>query len=379
MNQLRKDDVLKLIKTKTDPCISIYLPTEKAGKDILKGRILLKNLLKEAEKKLSLLNISESDTKNILNEAYDLIEDLIFWQNSNEGLALFISGNTFKYFKMPVKFQEKVHVSKEFNIIPLLSMLTKDENYYLLSLSQKNIKLYRCDEFNINEIELDMPTSLDEALQMDNPERQLQYHSGNPNSTSAIYHGHGGSPDDNKNHINRFMQMVSNDILEFMPNKELPLIVSGVSYIASMYKDANKYPNMMDQHIDGNPDNIHPKELKERAHKIMYEMFNQKTDAMMDKFSEAKSVGNGSDILEDIIAASYEGRINKLFLTSNIEKWGYYDENLNYLYELFEPTIEAENVINIAAINTLKNGGDVLVYSPEEMNNEDRHFATFRY
>jgi hypothetical protein len=379
MNQLRKEDVLKLIETKLDPCISIYLPTEKAGKDILKGRILLKNQLKEAEKKLALLNVSEPDAKNILKKAYDLIEDLIFWQNSNEGLALFISGDTFKFFKMPVKFQEKVHVSKEFNIIPLLSMITKDENYYLLSLSQKNIKLYLCDEFNIKEIELDMPTSLDEALQMDDPERQLQFHSGNPNTSSAVYHGHGGSAEDNKSHINRFMQMVSTDILNFIPKNELPLIVSGVSYITSMYKDANKYPNLMDQHIDGNPDNIHPKDLKDRAHKIMDERFNKITDAMMEKFSEAKSIGNGSDILEDIISASFDGRINRLFLTSNIEKWGYYDENLKFLYELYEPTVEAENVLNIAAINTLKNGGEVLVYKPEEMNNEDRYLATFRY
>lgn len=380
MNQLRKEDVLKLIETKADPCISIYLPTEKAGKDILKGRILLKNLLKETEKKLSLLNISEPDTKNILNEAYKLIEDLIFWQNSNEGLALFISKDTFKHFKMPMKFQEKVHVSKEFNIIPLLSVLTKNENYYILSLSQKNIRLYRCDEFNIDEIELvDIPTSLDAALQMDDPERQLQYHSGNPKTTSAIYHGHGGGADDNKGQINRFMQRVSSDILDFMPNRELPLIVSGVNYIVSMYKDANKYQNISNSHIDGNPDNMHPKELKEKAHKIMNESFNKKLDLMIEKFSEAKSIGNGSDILEDIISASYHGRINKLFLTADTEKWGYYDENLQYLYELSEPTIEAENVINISAINTLKNGGDVLVLKPEEMNSENKHFATFRY
>lgn len=320
MNQLRKEDVLKLIETKTTPCISIYLPTEKAGKDVLKGRILLKNLLKEAEKKLALLNIMESNAKNILTKAYDLIEDLIFWQNSNEGLALFISENTFNFFKMPVKFQEKVHVSKEFNIIPLLSIITKAENYYLLSLSQKNIKLYRCDESNINEITLDMPTSLDEALQMDNPERQLQFHSGNPNSSSAIYHGHGGSAEDNKNHINRFMKIVSSDILDFMPDKNLPLVISGVSYIVSIYKDVNKYPNMLAQHIDGNPDNIHPKDLKDKAHKIMNIMFSKKTDLLMEKFSEAKSVGTGSDLLEDIISASYDGKINKLFLTSDIEK-----------------------------------------------------------
>jgi len=52
MNELSKDELRLLIDKGKPPCLSIYMPTHKAGAEVQQNAIRLKNLLKEAEDRL---------------------------------------------------------------------------------------------------------------------------------------------------------------------------------------------------------------------------------------------------------------------------------------------------------------------------------------
>lgn len=380
MNLLSKEHINSLINKNLTPCVTIYLPTEKAGKDVIKGKILLKNLLRESENKLKELNHPDLLIKEILKGGYGLVEDSFFWQNCDDGLAIFMSEKSFDYFKIPLNFSEKVFVSNHFNVVPLLSFLTSNKSFYILSLSQKQIKLYEADKFSISEIDLkDIPTSLEEALQIDNPERQLQYHSGASGNSSAVYHGYGGATEDNKAKILRFMQKISEDILPFMENKESPLLISGVEYILSIYKDTNKYPNLIEEYIEGSPDSLNLKELKERSEKIIDSHIKKPTKNILDKYQLLKVSGKITELIPDIVSASHEGRVQELLLSSDAQAWGFYDESNQITTYLPEGDPKSENILNLAAINTLKTGGNVYVVHPEELIEGHPQIAVLRY
>ncbi len=380
MNHLTKENVHKLIDKTLTPCISIYLPTEKAGKDVMKGKILLKNLLRDAENFYKEHGKQEIEMKNILKPAYELVEDTFFWQSCDEGLAIFISEDTFEYYKMPVKFQDKVTVADDFQIIPLLSVLTNNKDFYILSLSQKKIRLFLGNSFDIEELDLkDLPTNQEDALQFDDPERQLQSHGGSSNSSQSIFHGHGGGSEDGKNKIVSFMQIISDDILNYMPYKDIPLITAGVEYINSIYRDTNKYPFFLKDTIEGSPDNMKPKELMDKAQEIVDVHYKKTIQTIIDKFNNTKDKGIGTEIVSDIIAASYNGRISDLVLSSGAEAWGVFDNNTQITSFMEKHLPESQDMLNIAAINTLKSNGNVYVLPKDDLPDGHSQFALFRY
>jgi hypothetical protein len=67
MNLITKDDVRNLIEKSKDISVSIFLPTEKGGKEAMHGKIRLKNLLKETEDSLKKNQVQDSEIESMLD------------------------------------------------------------------------------------------------------------------------------------------------------------------------------------------------------------------------------------------------------------------------------------------------------------------------
>lgn len=66
-----------------------------------------------------------------------------------------------------------------FHLKPLLQLLSGDGQFYILALSQNQVRLFQGNRYHVSGVELtDLPTSMAEALQLDNPQQNLQFHTG---------------------------------------------------------------------------------------------------------------------------------------------------------------------------------------------------------
>ena len=101
MSLLSQDDLKLLMKTSDQLCLSIYMPTYRAGKETLQGRIRLKNLLQEAEEKLMQSGMRRPDVQLFLAPLEEMILNNQFWQNQRDGLAVFLSQNIYNYYSLP--------------------------------------------------------------------------------------------------------------------------------------------------------------------------------------------------------------------------------------------------------------------------------------
>jgi hypothetical protein len=172
--------------------VSIYMPTFRAGADAQQGPSRLKNLIHEAETRLAESGVKSNSILKILGPVRDLLTDTFFWQNQSDGLAVFSSPQIFKYYRVPVQFKELVVAASRFNIKPLFPLITDNGRFYVLTVSQKEIKLLQCTRYLYREISLleGMPKSLAEAMKYEDLDRQTQYH-GHVGDTK--YHGHIGT------------------------------------------------------------------------------------------------------------------------------------------------------------------------------------------
>ena len=110
------------------------------------GRVLFyiiltfKNLIREAEERLAEMGLDHQQTMEWFQQVHDL-DTGDFWENEDHRLAIFVSPDVFRYYYLPEEFQDLVVVSDRFHLKPLLHIINNDGKFYILALSQKQVKL----------------------------------------------------------------------------------------------------------------------------------------------------------------------------------------------------------------------------------------------
>ncbi|NEO28523.1 MAG: hypothetical protein F6K03_17010 [Kamptonema sp. SIO4C4] len=242
MTLITQTDIKTLAETQQPYCISLYMPTHRGGPEVRQDPIRFKNLIQDAREQLMAKQVSEEDADALLKPLNPLFEDAAFWQHQSDGLAVFLQGENLQTYRLPLQFYEFAVVSDRFHLKPLLPMLTENRRFYILALSQNQVQLFQATRYNITPVKLaGVPQNIEEFLQYDDPERQVQFHGGG--NASPIYHGQGATTaeDKKKNDILRYFQQLDNGLRDILQGQEVPVVLAGVEYLLSLYRDANTY------------------------------------------------------------------------------------------------------------------------------------------
>jgi hypothetical protein len=377
MIQLSQSELQELATQSNPPCISIYMPTEKAGAETRKNAIRFKNLITEAAENLE---SSPATIKDSLEVAKSYIDNYDFWQHQDSGLAFFVDPEGVKYFRLPSSFEELVIVGDRFYLKPLLPLIDHNSKFYLLALSQNQVKFFFGNRYQINQLDLpeSVPASLAEALKYDDPEKQLQYHSGDSGG-SPVYHGQGVGTTDNKNQIERFFQKIDNGLQTVLATETAPLILASVEYLMSIYQEANSYANLLETGVVGNPENVSDEALHQQAWRIIEPRLEAAKQEAINQYQQLLGTGEATHQLEAIIPGAVNGQIDTLFIAADTQKWGKFDPQTNQVTVDPEATEHSIDLLDLAATKTYLQGGKIYLMQPEAMPEAATMMAILRY
>lgn len=382
MNLFTIDELKTLTEQPEGSCVSIYMPTHRLGTTTQQDPIRFKNLMRQAEELLIDGGIRGQDARDLLESAQKL-DNNQFWQHQSDGLAIFISSNVFRYYCLPLNFEELVVVTDRFHLKPLLPLLTGDGIFYILALSQNQVRLLQGTRYSVSEVELEnVPQSIAEALKYDDPEKQFQFHTGTPQfggERAGMFHGQGAGNDEQKDKLLRYFRKVNRGLEELLKNQKSPLILAGVDYLLPIYKEANTYPDLMEQGITGNPEELKAEELHSSAWNIVQPYFGQAQQDVVNHYQELMGTGQTANAIQDVVPAAYYQRVESLLVPVGVQQWGLFNPGTNeiQLHQTHEPG--DEDLIDFAAIHTLFNGGTVYTVEPEIVPNDALLAAVFRY
>lgn len=385
MHLLTREELKALSYIPDGPAVSIYLPTHRAGSETRENPIRFKNLVTEAEEQLIANDVRAPEAGELLEPVQELIEDYEFWQNQSDGLALFLTADQRHYYRLPASFEELVVVGDRFHLKPLMPLLSNDGRFYLLALSQNEVRLFHGTRDSLIEIELeDMPTSLAEALRFDEPHSQQQFHTATdssvaPGSRPAVYHGHGVGTDDEKEEILRYFHHLDKGLADILQDDRIPLVLAGVEYLFPLYREANTYGSLFEEGLSGNPENLGPDELHRQAWEILEPYFRQSQEEALAQYHHLSDTGQSSQNLWEIIPAAHYGRVDTLFVAKGQQQWGSFDPDNDSLVLGAEAKFGKEDLLDSAAVQTLLNGGTVYTLEPEAMPHGAQLAAIFRY
>lgn len=383
MNLPTKKDLKMLMEKHEDLCISIYMPAERAGRETRKNPIMFKNLVAQAEKQLKTSGLSSQEIDRQLKPAQDLLQDSFFWQHQSDGLALFLSPERHSLYRVPYKFKKLTVVNQRFHIKPLLPLFSGDGRFYILALSQNQVRLLQGTHYSVSEVNLEgVPPNLSEALQYDNLEKHQQFHTETPHLTgkrSAMFHGHGGKPDEVKENILRYFQILDKALHEFLKEEIAPLVLAGVEYLLPLFKEANTYPYLAEKGVRGNPEELDDKALHEKAWTVVQPLFQEAQREALQQYKELVTKEKASSDLKAIVPAAYHRRVGILFVGVGIQIWGVFNPDTNMVCIEKKATPANEDLLDLAAVQTLLHGGAVYAMEPEKLPNKTPVAAIFRY
>jgi hypothetical protein len=383
MNMITREDLKVLARSQNGICISIYMPAHRAGLDTRQDPIRFKNLLRDAEERLIAGNLRAPEAKELLKPAQELLDDALFWKHQGEGLAIFLSPDTFRYYTLCLDFQELVVVTSRFHLKPLFPFFSGDGRFYVLALNQNDVRFFRGSRHSISEIDIEgMPKSLAEALKYDVHEKQLQPHStssGASGQRSVMFHGHGEGTDQAKENIRRFFLTINNGLHGFLKDDRAPLLLAGVDFLLPIYRETSDHPYIVEKAITGNTEGLSLQELHGRAWTLLEPLFLKGFEDAVAQYERLAGTNIVSKDLKTIILAANQGRVGSLFVAVGIQQWGAFDPDHNEPHVHQEAEPGDEDLLDLAAVQTLLNGGDVYAVEPEKMPDGSPVAAVFRY
>lgn len=389
MLHLSTDELKTLVEHPQLPSVSLYMPTQKARVETRQNPIRFKNLIRAAEERLDAMGIPRTQAVDLLQPLKDL-DTYDFWEHQDYGLVIFISRNLFRYYSLPIEFPELVVVSEQFHLKPLLHLINNDSSFYLLSLSQQEVKFFQGTRYNLNQVEVEnLPQNLEAVLLEDEMQKGVQHRIGsskggtaNPAQHPGSFHGQ-GSPDRDKHQedIRQFCYAIDGALHPKLREEKSPLVLAAVEYLFPIYQQANTYPHLLESGINGNTENVKLEELHQEAWQIVEPQFHQSQEQVMVLYQQlaGEKMGKTSSDLKEIIPAAYYQRVETLFVPKQWQIWGKFEPDTMTVDLHPELGPEDEDMLNFAAIHTLLNGGRVYTLEPEEMPNSVVAAAIFRY
>jgi hypothetical protein len=343
------DNTLKKLKDiSSDCCVTIILNTHRTKPDNAKDSIALKNLIKEAETRLT-----DGYDKRVASTIIEKLRKLgegINYRNNLDSLVLFVNEDIAEYIRLPLPVEDRVIIDKTFATRDLVRAMHREFPYYVLVLSRDKARLIEALSNKVNK-EIEDVFPIENTVL--NPSQRAEAAIANRLTNFNL----------------EFFNRVDKQLNEVLKKNPLPVIIcTEESNYPEYLKIADRKELIIGQ-LNGN-------KLMEKAHHIIDEAWvvakelkNEKNRQRLGELSAAVNSRNFVTDFNDIWKAIEEGRGKTLFVQQ-----GYFQPArlVNNLIELVSPEESnradvIDDIIDEMIEKNLDKGGDAVFLSEQEL------------
>jgi hypothetical protein len=372
--ELNDDDLAKWSATSSSfDLVSIYLPTHRAGREVTQDPVLFRRLVANAA--------GEGAAGEFLAAAARLVDDRDFWAHGSEGLAVLAGPEGTTAIRLSESTGELAVVSDRFHLKPLVTALARRVEFDVLAMSRHSLRFLDVTGSRVVEVEVPgMPTSMAEALRWDDREPQVRSHSSarvGRGQVSATVHGQGSTGDARDVDLDRYLHQVDHAVADHRSGSTRPLVLAGVDDIVGVYRKLTRCAHVLADHVAGNPDQLRAAELADRARRFV-----PPSDAEAERTArESFLAGAAATVrtVEQAVIAAAAGQVASIFVPADSEYWGQYRAGHHLLEEHETRGPGDHDLADVAAVETLRHGGQVFVVPASDIPGGGTAAATLRY
>ena len=375
MDLLTQKDIQELAETEANGThVSLFMPTHRYGSGVQADQLRWKNLISGVETILS-DTMRRPDIEALLQPAKDLQSDAMAWQYMSDGLAMFLRPGWSQSYRIPAPLPELATAGDHFITGPLMHLLSGDEHYLLLALSQNEVRLMDGSRHTVVQVELDeVPTSLEDVIEPRDPRSNtVTRPSSSGTRGRAVFYGHGTGDDSaGEADLTRFFRQVATGLHDVLRGQSAPLVLVGLDASVAAYRDVNEYGNTLDEAVIRNPDNLSPEELHAVAWPLVEAQLRDDRSALINRFHELHGTGRVTSDPAAVREAAEQGRVDTLFVRAHPWCWERVSGDELAVVNLGTDDRYAEcELLDAAAVDTLANGGQVHATSQQVVDDSE--------
>ncbi|UIJ32730.1 hypothetical protein LV780_16480 [Cereibacter azotoformans] len=378
---ISNDDLLDLVNASPDLAVSLYLPTQRLGRETRQNPIMLKNLRTQAREQLDALDRPAAETEALLAPLEVLIEDHDFWQNQEDGLAIFLDGDGMRIHKLPAPVAETAVAGAGFHITPLLPLMDRNAPCLVMAMTADTVQVWRATRFGIEPLEVpDLPASVEDLDGEADYEAPVNSHGAGRPRTGG--HGmpktqvFGDSPEEwRKGRLVEYVRRSASGLAAHVAGEPADLVIVADAEIGGQLRNAEALADLIAGHVETNPAALSEADLHAAARSVMEPIELRAREDSLERLQAHLGRGDGLACTDpaELVAAAHAGRIDQLFLADGASLHGTFDAETGLLSE------GPQDLADQAAQMTLRTGGGTWIVEPDHLPEGVGMAAILRY
>ncbi|RYC67849.1 baeRF7 domain-containing protein [Spirosoma sordidisoli] len=358
-----KETILKLADQSHQQCISIFIPTHVRGKEVneRQDQLAFKNHSQTIRRALEQQSLRSNDIDELMQPLESLLDNSPFWRHQREGLAVFRNPDYFAVFQSPLPLENSCHLDSSFRVRPLLTFAEPFPIYYVLQVGKDGVVLYQADPFSISQVDTGevMPLGLSDITQYYDFEEELQGRTTGRGGMATRYTSDDLDNKEKGHLLADYFRLIDEGVIKLMGTRNVPLLLASVAYYQPIYQQINSYPYLRKEGLTGNFDHVQPRDIHRMANELLIDDFRQNRQLRIDQYQQHSGTSLVSRDLRQLLTAAVMGRIDVLFLQSEADVWGHFDEATlaTTLHDERQP--DDQSLLDRVALLTLRQGGEV--------------------
>jgi hypothetical protein len=363
MSTIDRPALIELGYERPGPCLSLFMPAVSAGPAVRQDQVQLRKLLKRGHDLLVARGVRKTAAERLTRPAVELVAEAGLWK-SGGGLALFLAPGTFKGYRVPLELEEAVAAGPRFVVRPLLPLLQYEAPFFVLHLSRGSARLLKVSGAQMEEIAVKgMPTSVEDISQFEDPQRYVSSHTAGRSPAAKggqVFHGHGSAADTKDEMTSVFLREVDATLNRHLRQGAAPVVLAAPPEVDSDYRRVTACKNLLREGVAGNWSRSSLKNAVPAARDLIRRAAQRERDAAMKRFVKLTGTPRAVSRLDEVLSAARARRISVLFVASDAQVWGTFDEASGKVYQQTAESFDTDDLLDLAASLTLREGG--LVY-----------------
>lgn len=348
--------------------VSFYVPTTPQTQNIGPARTSLGNLLKQAEAQLQEAGVPKRTIWPISEQIADLIDDDGFWRLQSHSLAVFVTPDSLRTFRLPNRLTEVVQVSDRFHIKPLIRAVSVPQHAFILALAEGGVRV----------IEV-LPDTAGEEIRIPGLPKDAASAAGTASVNSRTFSGRIGGTEGQKVLLRQFCRQVDAALRPFLAGRSEPLILAATEPLSAIYPSVSTYGHLAAEIIAESPAHAKPADLTARARPILDRLHAARLAGIQRLFETREKDGRATTDVAQAARAATAGAVETLLVDIDDVVPGRIDEDTGAVTFDAADSASSYGVVDEIAGRVMASGGQVLGVRREDIPKGATLAAILRY
>lgn len=344
-----RSEIAALNGTRSDACVSIYLETTPLTQETGTSRIELGNLARQAREQLETAGFDKRRLAALQEQIDAVAEDDEFWRLQANSLALLVTPESLRTFRLANRLTSMVEVSDRFHLKPLLRAVTFPQSAFILALSENAVRLV--------EMHADLPAA---TIRIDGLPKDAASAAGKSTLNDRAPSGRIQGSEGQNVRFQQYARKVDAALRPFLAGRETPLILAATGRLAAVFRAVNSYPHLLPDDISDSPDRIADADLAKAARPVLDAADARELAGLKALYEKRADDGRATTDISDAARAATYGAVDTLLVDIDTVVAGTVDEDTGAVTFAETASAGTYGVIDEIAGRALASGARVL-------------------